>query len=90
VLWYHRTLNEKAIEEGGVFELDIVCSDTPNYLAGPQQLQNLLAGPQRVFCVASRKDFATMPRELRDLVHELDEVGEWVVLSNQSSLQTGR
>ena len=90
VLWYHRTLNEKAIEEGGVFELDIVRPDTPNCLTESQQLQNLLAGPQRVFCIASRKDFATMPRELQDLMHELDEVCGWVVLSNQPSPQTGR
>jgi len=90
VLWYHRTSNEKPIEEGSVFEFDVVRSDAPNCLTEPQQLQNLLAGPQRVFCIASRKDFATMPRELRGLVYELDEVCGWVVLSNQPSLQTGR
>ena len=90
VLWYHRSAQNGGEESGSVFEFDVVRSDTPNYLAGSQQLQNLLAGPQRVFCIASRKDFATMPRELRDLVHELDEVCGWVVLSNQPSLQTGR
>ncbi len=31
-----------------------------------------------------------MPRELRGLVHEIDEVGEWVVLYNRPSPQTER
>ena len=86
VLWYHLASKEA----GSVFELDVAHPDTPNRLTEPRQLQDLLAGSQRVICIASRKDFATMPRELRGLVHELDEVGEWVVLSNQASPQKGR
>ena len=86
VLWYHLASKET----GGVFELDVAGPDTPNRLTEPRQLQDLLAGSQRIICIASRKDFATMPRELRGLVHELDDVGGWVVLSNQTSPQTGR
>jgi 4-amino-4-deoxy-L-arabinose transferase-like glycosyltransferase len=86
VLWYHSATNET----GRVFELDAVYPGTPNCLNDPQQLQDLFAGPRRVFCIASRKEFATMPRERRGLVHEIDEVGEWVVLSNQHSLLTER
>ena len=86
VLWYHPASKEA----GGVFELDVVHPDTPNCLTEQRQLQDLLAGSQRVICIASRKNFDTMPRELRGLVHEIDEVGEWMVLSNQPSPQTGR
>ena len=78
MLWYHPA----SMEAGGVFELDVARPDTPNCLTEPRQLQDLLAGSQRVICIASRKDFATMPRELQGLVHEIDKVGEWVVLSN--------
>lgn len=90
VLWYHNSAQNGGVDGGSVFEFDVVRPGTPNCLTKPQQLQDLFAGSQRVFCIASRKDFATMPRELRDLVREINEVGEWMVLSNQLSPRTGQ
>jgi 4-amino-4-deoxy-L-arabinose transferase-like glycosyltransferase len=86
VFWYHSV----STGETDVFESSIARAGTPNCLTEPGQLQVLLAGSQRVICVASRKDFATMPRDLHALVYKLDEVGDWVVLTNQPQPQTGQ
>jgi 4-amino-4-deoxy-L-arabinose transferase-like glycosyltransferase len=90
VLWYHHSAQNGGEDGGSVFEFDVVRPDTPNCLIEPRQLHDLFAGSRRVICIASPKYFATMPRELRGMVHEIDEVGAWVVLSNQPLPPTGR
>jgi 4-amino-4-deoxy-L-arabinose transferase-like glycosyltransferase len=79
VLWYHPP--EKQKED--VFEFTAARDGSPQLLARPQQLRELLAGPQRVFCVATTGGFATIQRELGQPLYKLEEAGDWVLLSNQ-------
>jgi 4-amino-4-deoxy-L-arabinose transferase-like glycosyltransferase len=79
VLWYRLPL----AAHGDVFEFTSGSVSSSNVLTELQQVRGLMGGSQRVFCVATIVEFATMTGELRQPLYKLEEAGERVLLSNQ-------
>jgi 4-amino-4-deoxy-L-arabinose transferase-like glycosyltransferase len=79
VLWYHPA--EKHNEQ--VFEFTAARGGSPQLLTELSQLRDLLGGPQKVFCVATKNGFATIRGELNQPLYKLEEAGNWMLLSNQ-------
>jgi hypothetical protein len=81
ILWYRPTV----AGEEDVFEFTAAPVNAPHVLVEMQQVRDLLAGSQRVFCVAITNDLPTMSSGLSQPLYQLEQMGRWLLLSNQPS-----
>lgn len=85
VLWYNPASAAEPGTPQNVFEFTAFRGTKPMVLTDWTKFREMMAGPERVFCVVSSGDIATMRLELKLPLYELEKVGRWSLISNQPS-----
>lgn len=79
--------NEVAESDEPVFEYAHHHGSGANVIRGEKQLRQLFGGTARVFCVTKMKGSRELPGVIGMPMYRLEEVGRWVLWSNQPAKQ---